>query len=220
MHRIVEGQKHNDVERRVKDQCCPDLRYLIRHHNSVKPKGVRLGYMGHLTLISEDVITAMQHYPPDLRLIIAQLAPQPDWDEYVNGRYNETKRRDSSLLGGGKPIVAPGSNRSALRWKIDEADSSTMVSAMRPENGGVSMNGMHEPLKGEFRRTGSGRPVRESSADFGPAPMEDDEDDHGTPRVRPRFLIHSTSHIYRCFLPVCSVSRTGDAVLKPLWIWV
>ena len=36
--------------------------------------------MGHLTLISEDVITALQHYPPDLKLRLAKYAPQPDWD--------------------------------------------------------------------------------------------------------------------------------------------
>ena len=44
---------------------------------SEKPKGVRLGYMGHLTLISEDVIGALEHLPPDLRLQIGQYAPQP-----------------------------------------------------------------------------------------------------------------------------------------------
>ncbi|KAK0463504.1 SIT4 phosphatase-associated protein-domain-containing protein [Desarmillaria tabescens] len=64
MYRIVEGQKHNDIE-------------------SAKPKGVRLGYMGHLQLISEDVLIALEVFPP------------------------ETKRRDNILLGGGKPIVGP-----------------------------------------------------------------------------------------------------------------
>jgi hypothetical protein len=75
---------------------------------SAKPKGVRLGYMGHLTQISEDVINSFAHYPPDLSAILRKFAPQPDWNLYVSGRFQETKDRDSSQLGGGKPVVTPG----------------------------------------------------------------------------------------------------------------
>ncbi|KAH7889332.1 SIT4 phosphatase-associated protein-domain-containing protein [Phlebopus sp. FC_14] len=153
MQRIVDGQRQNDAE-------------------SVKPKGVRLGYMGHLTLMSEDVITALEHYPPELRLIIEQYAPQPEWNDYVTGRYNETKKRDTSLLGGGKPAVnsAP---RIGARWAVDEEDArSTPASAT-----GASGN---SGARGEFKRASGSRPTRGTTADFGPAPMDDDEDDHGT----------------------------------------
>ena len=79
---------------------------------SSKPKGVRLlGYMGHLMLISEDVITALARFSPDLRLIIIQYAPEPEWDQYVTGRYNETKEEDA-----GKTVVVRG------RMKVDEND--------------------------------------------------------------------------------------------------
>lgn len=149
---------------------------------SAKPGHVRLGYMGHLTLISEDVITALEHYPPELKLLLAQYAPQPDWDEYVGGRYQETKTKDTSLLGGGKPIVTPGDARSASKWRVDEADATAVASANMSSNGAnvtlsdpplLSMS----QLKGEFRRTS--RLSRESSADFGVAPYappDDDED--------------------------------------------
>lgn len=130
--------------------------------------------MGHLTLISEDVINALEHYPPDLRLSISRYAPQPEWDEYVTGRYNETKKKDTSLLGGGKPVVAAGAARNGGRWKVDEEDSPPMAGSSRS-----TTNGLNE-LKSEFRRTGNGRPIRESSADFGPAPMDDDEDEEGS----------------------------------------
>ena len=53
--------------------------------------------MGHLTLISEDVIGALEHLPPDLRLQIGQYAPQPEWDDYVTGRYKETKKKDVAM---------------------------------------------------------------------------------------------------------------------------
>lgn len=123
--------------------------------------------MGHLTLISEDVITALERFPPELRLAIVQYAPEPGWDEYVTGRYEETKKRDSCLLGGGKPIIAPGAPRAA-HWKVDEADSVSPADGIE--------DGSLEP-RGEFRRAGSVRPTRENSADFGPAPMEDEEEE-------------------------------------------
>ena len=55
--------------------------------------------MGHLMLISEDVITALARFSPDLRLIIIQYAPEPEWD--VTGTY-ETKEEDAGKTGRGK----------------------------------------------------------------------------------------------------------------------
>jgi len=150
LHRIIEGSQRNDVE-------------------SAKPKGVRLGYMGHLTLISEDVINTLEHLPPDLRLLVAQYAPQPEWDEYVTGRYKETKKKDTILLGGGKPVVAPSMRNGTSQWKVDEADTGTA-----PAGGAV--DGGEQEMNGEFRR--GPRTTREASADFGAAaPMDDDDDD-------------------------------------------
>ncbi|KAL0946479.1 hypothetical protein HGRIS_012696 [Hohenbuehelia grisea] len=142
MQRIVDGQRRNDSE-------CS------------KPKGVRLGYMGHLTLISEDIITALERYPADLRQVIAQHTPE-GWDEYVHGRYDETKQRDTRLLGGGKPTLASSGTRSAAQWRVDEADATSSMDS------GES--------RGEFRRASSARPTRESSADFGPALVQDNDD--------------------------------------------
>lgn len=136
--------------------------------------------MGHLTLISEDVIGALEHFPPDLRLVAAQYAPQPDWDDYVTGRYKETKRKDTSLLGGGKPVLAPGSrNNGTASWRVDEADNG---SGAPPQPGEVQSNGASE-MKGEFRRTSR---TREASADFGTGILDDDDDEFsnaGPPHV-------------------------------------
>ncbi|TFK90277.1 SAPS-domain-containing protein [Polyporus arcularius HHB13444] len=164
MHRIIEGSKRNDVE-------------------SEKPKGVRLGYMGHLTLISEDVIGALEHLPPDLRLQIGQHAPQPEWDEYVTGRYKETKKKDSSLLGGGKPVVAPSMRNGAAQWKVDEADT---VATSAPGRAGEKQPAPE--MKGEFRRSSS---RREGSADFGSMPIDDEDDDfHSTSSRFANYLVH------------------------------
>ncbi|KAJ7878983.1 SIT4 phosphatase-associated protein-domain-containing protein, partial [Mycena olivaceomarginata] len=163
MQRIVEGQRMNDV-------AC------------AKPKSVRLGFMGHLTLIAEDVLTALERFPTDLRDVLAAYVPQPAWDEYVKGRYHETKRRDAELLGGGKPVIRSGAAvGGAARWKVDEEDATGTTALAGGETGaggaagGGSASGANG--RGEFKRAASARPRRESSADFGPAPMEDDEGD-------------------------------------------
>lgn len=130
--------------------------------------------MGHLTLISEDVIGALEHFPPDLRLVAAQYAPQPEWDEYVTGRYKETKRKDTSLLGGGKPAVAPGMrNGSATQWKVDEADTGVATTVVGSAHGDNPV----QEMKGEFRRTPK---MREASADFGAGHMEEEDDEFST----------------------------------------
>ncbi|KAJ7772937.1 SIT4 phosphatase-associated protein-domain-containing protein [Mycena maculata] len=160
MDRIVEGQRMNDAE-------------------TLKPKSVRLGFMGHLTLISEDVLTALERFPPELRTALAQYAPQPEWDEYVAGRYRETKRRDAELLGGGKPVVRGAPVGGATKWKVDEEDTGSPAlseaGAGAGAGSGAGIGGANG--RGEFRRASSARPTREGSADFGPAPMEDDEAD-------------------------------------------
>lgn len=136
--------------------------------------------MGHLTLISEDVINALEHLPPDLRLQIAQYAPQPEWDEYVTGRYKETKKKDMILLGGGKPVIAPSMrNAGAAQWKVDEADAigaSASASSRSDQRPAVEM-------KGEFRRTVR---TREGSADFSAMPMDDEDEEFNPapPQVR------------------------------------
>ncbi|KIY70423.1 SAPS-domain-containing protein [Cylindrobasidium torrendii FP15055 ss-10] len=152
MHRIVDGQNRNDEE-------------------AARPKGVRLGYMGHLHMISEDVLIALESFPPEVRLQIVQYAPDPGWDEYVTGRYLEQKKRDSERLGGGKPVL--GSNLTAKsgtagKWKVDEEDSNTLT--LTADTG--SSDAPDVEMKGVFKRGGS---RREGSADFGVAPMDDEE---------------------------------------------
>jgi len=175
--------------------------------------------MGHLTLISEDIISAVEHYPPDLRLELALYAPQPEWDDYISGRYSETKNRDRILLGGGKPTVNPASRESA-RWKVDEEDAfsgsgnasqaqgQSNTTSMNNDNGGVgaspgvsSSNGYGEStLRGEFRRTS--RLTRDASADFGVAPVNEEVESgegagaHVAPEVRLLLL----SPIIRLFI--------------------
>ena len=120
--------------------------------------------MGHLTLLSDDVVNAMRHYPPDMRIQLAQYIPQPEWDDYVSGRYHETKKKDTSILGGGKPIINNIAVGNGVRWKVDEEDNAGLGIDKRPDG---ENSACPQQLTGEFRR--GNKITRESSADFGPA---------------------------------------------------
>ena len=96
--------------------------------------------MGHLTLISEDVLTTLEHSSPDLRLTIMKFAPEPEWHDYVNGRYLETKNKDTSLLGGGKPALSLTRPGSAASWKVDEQDIATTTPGAPFSPGGGGLN--------------------------------------------------------------------------------
>jgi hypothetical protein len=138
-------------------------------------------------MISEDVIGALNHFPVDLRLDVSKYIREAAWEEYVAGRYKETKKRDSSLLGGGKPVLVPGGTRPGARWRIDEEESTSPISAVASIS---EISGGANGIRGEFRRAASSRPTRETSADFGRAIAEEEEDaEHDTDP--PQVLGHS-----------------------------
>ena len=131
-----------------------------------------MGYMGHLTLISEDIITALEHYPEDLTAELLASAPQPGWDNYVNGGYKETKKRDTSLLGGGKPVISSGAAFQKRWTKVDEEDSGPINGSIgKAEAIGAVV--ATSALQGEFRRSTSSSPPR-NTADFGPSQEEEE----------------------------------------------
>jgi serine/threonine-protein phosphatase 6 regulatory subunit 3 len=124
--------------------------------------------MGHLTLMSEDVILALARFPPELRLHLMEYAPNPGWDEYVTGRYDETKKKDTKVLGGGRPnpsnagLAGPG--KGTTRWKVDEGE----------EAGSAKKIG---EIKGEFKRGVGNVTKSRQTADFGPPPSHDNDEE-------------------------------------------
>lgn len=74
----------------------------------------RMGYMGHLTLIAEEVVKFTERHPPELlsETVLDRVMSQ-DWINYVEGALAETRERDNAILGGVRPEVALG-NRAGM----------------------------------------------------------------------------------------------------------
>ncbi|KAJ5205900.1 SIT4 phosphatase-associated protein family [Penicillium cf. griseofulvum] len=91
---IVEGQKRSDETQRTKQ--------------------IRLGYMGHLTLVAEEVVKFSERHPPELlSRAVMESVLNPDWIEYVEQTLSETRERDNAILGGVRPDMS-GSRQTSL----------------------------------------------------------------------------------------------------------
>ncbi|KAJ8092425.1 sporulation-induced protein [Marasmius tenuissimus] len=175
MYRLVEGHQLNE-------------------ESISKPKGLRLGYMAHLHRLTEAVLECLTRYPPELRVILLQYAPDPGWDDYITTTFQRTRDDNSKPLGGGKPSLNSGPATRGTRWKVDEEDPNTLTT-VSPAPGASSDE---DETRGDFRRSVPiGKPPK-NTADFGPSPMDDfdsdeddDEDDGHDPAPHfTRYLAH------------------------------
>ncbi|KAK9357076.1 SIT4 phosphatase-associated protein-domain-containing protein [Lipomyces doorenjongii] len=66
---------------------------------------MRLGYMGHLTLISEEIVKFLQRYPPETlsSAVLEDTINSESWNHYVNETLMQIRIRDNSILGGQRP---------------------------------------------------------------------------------------------------------------------
>ncbi|KAK5114401.1 hypothetical protein LTR85_010223 [Meristemomyces frigidus] len=74
-------------------------------------RGMRLGYMGHLTLIAEEVCKFGNRVQttdaPDQHIVVDR-TNKPEWLQYVEGTLTETREKDNAVLGGVRPENAIG----------------------------------------------------------------------------------------------------------------
>lgn len=84
LQRIVEASKENE-------EVC------------AKPKGIRRGYMGHITSISQSIINVAANTPSIDKI----LAEHQAWNDYVKNSLTSTKERESRTLGGYSPSDFP-----------------------------------------------------------------------------------------------------------------
>ena len=82
--RVLDGQKASD--------------------ESSKKRNMRLGYMGHLTLIAEEVCKFGNRLPTEhLDPIVFERVGREEWTKYVEGTLAETRNKDNAILGGVRP---------------------------------------------------------------------------------------------------------------------
>jgi SIT4-associating protein SAP185/190 len=93
--RIIEGQQASD--------------------DAQAKSNMRLGYMGHLTLIAEEVVKFTERHPPELlsQSVLDKVMNQ-QWIDYVENTLAETRERDNAILGGVRPDMSVGPRQAVL----------------------------------------------------------------------------------------------------------
>ena len=93
--RIVEGQRRSD--------------------EAQEQNNMRLGYMGHLTLIAEEVVKFSDRHPPELlSQSVLDRVTSKQWSDYVENTLSETRERDNAILGGVRPDMSVGPRQAVL----------------------------------------------------------------------------------------------------------
>jgi len=93
--RIVEGQQRSD--------------------EAQQKNNMRLGYMGHLTLIAEEVVKFSDRHPPELlSQSVLDKVTSKQWSDYVENTLSETRERDNAVLGGVRPDMSIGPRQAAM----------------------------------------------------------------------------------------------------------
>ncbi|KAL2350165.1 extragenic suppressor of kinetochore protein 1 [Cryomyces antarcticus] len=145
-----------------------------RSDKSQAENNTRLGYMGHLTLIAEEVCKFVERHPPELLSpIVIEKAMDPDWIEFVDGTLNETRERDNAVLGGVRPEMAVGQRQAVMNavnvtQGFGNSGSNALAKAGLTSNNNTPLDSMDLANAG----TGFGG----SLSGFGSSSDEDDEE--------------------------------------------
>lgn len=106
---ILEGQKRNDEAAAARTN-------------------MRLGYMGHLSLISEAVVKLFERYP-DLAAAVSSSVPQPEWDEYVATTLRQARERDMTSLS--NPGLNLSTNKAPSASSLSDEDDEFPMNSSR-----------------------------------------------------------------------------------------
>lgn len=97
---------------------------------SQKERGMRLGYMGHLTLISEEVCKFADRNASELLGDqVMQRVTHDDWIRYVESTLAETREKDNAVLGGVRPENAMNARQQTGFSSNNNSNSSALASA-------------------------------------------------------------------------------------------
>lgn len=151
--RIVEGQKRSD-ETQARDK-------------------MRLGYMGHLTLIAEEVVKFCERHPPEvLSDIVIEQVVHDDWHNYVDITLTETRERDNAILGGVRPDQSIGGRG----MSVPASNTASTALADAGLNGTTGLDGMDFSNGTGALNAGFGLAGNSLLSGFGSSSDEEDED--------------------------------------------
>ncbi|POS83995.1 hypothetical protein EPUL_004681 [Erysiphe pulchra] len=90
------------------------MRIVNGQRESDQMNKMRLGYMGHLTLIAEEVVKFTERHPAEFfsETVLTKIM-NSDWISYVEVTLAETRERDNAILGGFRPSKPSGGQRPA-----------------------------------------------------------------------------------------------------------
>jgi SIT4-associating protein SAP185/190 len=154
---------------------------------------MRLGYMGHLTLIAEEVLKFTERHTEDtLSRSVIDKVQNTEWIRYVEDILSETRERDNAILGGVRPDMSVGPRQAVLN-AVNAAsgfggDSGGLSNTSLVNNGNIGLDSMELANQGD---TGGGGYTFSSGSllsGFTNSSDEEDEDmdDVETEREQPR----------------------------------
>lgn len=169
---IVEGQRRSD--------------------EAQQKKNMRLGYMGHLTLVAEEVVKFSERHPAELlSQTVMDKVLEKAWIDYVEQTLSETRERDNAILGGVRPDMSVGPRQAVLNAvNASQGFGNSSALANAGLNGGIGgqqgldsielSNSGSAPSAGFGSGGGSLLSGFGSSSDDEDEEMDEAEEDHST----------------------------------------
>lgn len=115
--------------------------------DSESNKKLRLGNMGHLTLIAEEVVKFSERQPLDqLSQTVMERITDPEWIQYVEHILSHARERENAILGGVKPDTSMSHRQAVLNAINSNSGFSGPSSALANAglNGGLSDTNLEE----------------------------------------------------------------------------
>ncbi|KLU85636.1 hypothetical protein MAPG_04658 [Magnaporthiopsis poae ATCC 64411] len=145
----------------------------------------RMGYMGHLTLIAEEVVKFNERHPPELLSeTVLEKVMSPEWSNYVEGALAETRERDNAILGGVRPEVAMNNRAAAQGSGLAAAGLSSLSSGLAGSHGSSALadaglnGGLDLQENGGMAQFAISSGTVGGSSGFGSSSDEDDDEEN------------------------------------------
>lgn len=143
---------------------------------------MRLGYMGHLTLVAEEVVKFSERHPAELlSQTVMEKVLDRQWIDYVEQTLSQTRERDNAVLGGIRPDIGVGPRQAVLNAvNASQGFGASAALANAGLNGGT---GTQQPLDSiDLSNNGSASSAtfsqgsNSSFSGFGSSSDDEDED--------------------------------------------